>query len=108
MSADCLIALKDKSAEKPAEVKKEEVKVKKDEKLTKEQIQLRFKQSIQELNVKVFGIEIKTKTQDEIVKGIVEGLLKKLPKVLNINDACKESMAYDENNIPLCMTTILK
>lgn len=51
---------------------------------------------------------MKAKTMDEIVKGITETLLKKLPKLLNINDANPDSVGYDENNIPLCMTTILK
>ncbi|CAL6104222.1 Dynein_heavy chain [Hexamita inflata] len=112
VSSDCLIALQDQQVaeeiveDTPKEVK--DNKEKKGEKLTKEQIQAQFKQRISELNVKVFGIEVKTKSQDEIVKGITEQLLKKLPKLLNINDASQKSIAFDENNIPLCMTTILK
>ena len=56
----------------------------------------------------MFGEEVKTKTVDEIVRSITETLLKKLPKLLNINDATPASMGYDEHGTPLCMTTILK
>lgn len=67
-----------------------------------------LKQKVAELNLKVFGEEVKTKTQDEIVKDITDQLLAKLPATMSINDACQASMRYDENNVPLCMTTILK
>lgn len=67
-----------------------------------------MKLKIHALNIKVFGEEVKTKTIDEIVKGITEALLKKLPKPLNINEATPQSMGYDESGTPLCMTTILK
>jgi hypothetical protein len=51
---------------------------------------------------------VKTKTVDEIVRSITEAFLKKLPKLLNINDATPLSMGYDESGTPLCMHTILK
>ena len=82
VSSDCLLALKPEVASAPSEevkkLDKVELKSDKKEKLTKEQIQAQFKQRIQELNVKVFGLEVKAKTQDEIVKGITEQLLRRL------------------------------
>ncbi|KAH0573495.1 Dynein heavy chain [Spironucleus salmonicida] len=107
VSADCVKSDQQDSAPKVEKGQKEVAK-EGEEKLSAEEQHKIIKDKIKILNIQVFGVDVKSITVDEIVDNIASNLLNKLPQPLDINEANPKSITFDENNVPHCLTTILK